>query len=813
LSTSYGRKCNGILLSMSSIQARDLPEREPWTIFRNTTSMRPLIILGIVSVLLSSVAIQADDWKKDAEKAELDADQIQRLSRDKILLTDMCCYQIFSPYVEPAMPVFITTDSVLNAYHVLLEESVLQMEQANCEILPEMLTFLWDRLPTVERSIHGKPETVDSAKRQSRAAIGVTLDLLGVHRSPADSRTEEIIRSEVQQIEKGTECRAPSWLDGGDDDYKIDYSRYKPRGFYAQTDALSRYFRAVSWLQSIPFRVGHDDELLAILTLGNCVSADKFADQTKYQKFRAFPECYREFIGDRDDWDLANAATLVPGTWLADSDGVGLAKIRRELQEKAKATNHAAAVNDVVVGKPISLVFRVLSAYRTPDAILFQRTTDPNLRPLPSGLDVCIALGSTYAAESLNEPDKDHVLSVIRDSHGLFSGSSLYFDYLRCLSTLFARPAYGSPAFMSGKAWQAKSCNTALAGWAQLRHTWMLQAKQTCVVLDGADRPRPVGFVEPNPAFFEGMRKVADRTAELLKKAGTRNDSEFHIIAELQNCANALEARAVAGAGYDSHDWDQHFFTETLEKVIPTAPPTMTPAEAKVFYPNAIKKIKEVIAQVQRGQKIPYRSFDWHPSRPVLPLWEKLGELSEHLRTVAETQMAASPFSCAKFSQADHDFILSYGAQLAPIMFHVGDVSEVPRDDTPRIVDVCYAPSAGEYLEAAIGRPQIVYMLYPTTEGEVFCRGAVLPYYEFRSSARLDDAEWKNRLDSVDAPARPSWCVASNAEPLPTEIISRGYSWPALLMVAVVVALASLIITQRAHRRRNANSQNSDDGL
>ena len=41
--------------------------------------------------------------------------------------------------------------------------------------------------------------------------------------------------------------------------------------------------------------------------------------------------------------------------------------------------------------------------------------------------------------------------------------------------------------------------------------------------------------------------------------------------------------------------------------------------------------------------------------------------------------------------------------------------------------------------------------------GEILCRGAVLPYYEFPSPARLTDAEWKALLDSSKAPGSPDW--------------------------------------------------------
>jgi len=40
---------------------------------------------------------------------------------------------------------------------------------------------------------------------------------------------------------------------------------------------------------------------------------------------------------------------------------------------------------------------------------------------------------------------------------------------------------------------------------------------------------------------------------------------------------------------------------------------------------------------------------------------------------------------------------------------------------------------------------------------EVLCEGAVIPCYEFRSTERLTDSEWRARLDSPSAPLLPEW--------------------------------------------------------
>jgi hypothetical protein len=90
-------------------------------------------------------------------------------------------------------------------------------------------------------------------------------------------------------------------------------------------------------------------------------------------------------------------------------------------------------------------------------------------------------------------------------------------------------------------------------------------------------------------------------------------------------------------------------------------------------------------------------------------------------------------------------------------MLYGGNSYDVPKDDAPRIVDVMSNPGIGKVLEVGIGRPRYLWVLYPWEGNDVLCRGAVLPYFELASSARLDDAAWRKLLDSSRRPDQPGW--------------------------------------------------------
>jgi hypothetical protein len=72
------------------------------------------------------------------------------------------------------------------------------------------------------------------------------------------------------------------------------------------------------------------------------------------------------------------------------------------------------------------------------------------------------------------------------------------------------------PEAMRTKAWAMKSLNTQLASWTQLRHDTVLYVKQSHTT--GQACFYPAGFVEPVPAFWGRMEKMAARSADLLEK-------------------------------------------------------------------------------------------------------------------------------------------------------------------------------------------------------------------------------------------------------------------------------------------------------
>ncbi|MHC4503637.1 MAG: DUF3160 domain-containing protein, partial [Planctomycetota bacterium] len=355
-------------------------------------------------------------WQKEAKKSGFGREDIRALETRKVLMTNEAFKQVFTPYIESGIPVFVTSDSILNAFHVLYEESVVRLEGRNARRLPEILRFVWRNLATVDAKLQGRPDIVADAKRRAQIVIGTALSLMGDESIRPEGEIGKLIAEETKRVTAAVAKMKPGWLGPPDRGFAwLDYSRYRPRGFYTRSEDLKRYFRAVSWLQSIPFRVAKDEELLSILMLGNCVTYNRFRGQyAKSQEYESFFRCFAQFIGAGDDWDIMTAAHEAQNVHTLDLDGNDLARKRKWLLRKAGHHGRGPKINDQVRFAPddptktAALGFRVISAYRTPDALLFGRTTDLRSfnRPFPDGLEVSAALGSGLAREKLSYADK-----------------------------------------------------------------------------------------------------------------------------------------------------------------------------------------------------------------------------------------------------------------------------------------------------------------------------------------------------------------------------------------------------------------------
>jgi len=463
------------------------------------------------------------DWKKIAAEKKLDAKIIALLEKDR-LAYGPSVKQSFEPYLGG--PIFITSDSLLNAFHVLFEDTFRELELRQSGALRGQL----ERLLADARTVIGMqllPQSrMEAALRHDQLVLGPAIVLLGGSLDLFDPTAREEIATQAEKIRQALVTELPTWLGSPDPQslLAIDYRRCKPVGFYTDSEKLSAYFRAVRWLQMIPFRCARDNEFDAILLLQ--MAHEYYEQSHRYRN----PLPTKSLLGAPDDLtidDLHTRYGLLKQPLSVVEYEADLARLRISLTREV-VENHRCLINsDLKARSPLAsiaaqLSFRVLSPARTLDAVLFQNMIDQQ-RKL-QGLAVAALLGSTFAEGRLEPVD----LSIIRrvrkqfeaeiQTEELLWAASLYPRYLHALSALFIPPSADAPAFMKSEAWSAKSCQTALSGWAQMRHTFTLQAKENANYKGLVQVPP--GFIEDNPEFFARMARLIEKGHDALLDSG-----------------------------------------------------------------------------------------------------------------------------------------------------------------------------------------------------------------------------------------------------------------------------------------------------
>jgi hypothetical protein len=674
----------------------------------------------LVTLLAASASPQgadpigAPDWQKDtrpwreqARQVGLTDVEISRLERDSLVVAGPELQQSFEPYIGSPLPVFVTSDAVLNAFHVLLEESLKGLEHAHARRLRALVHLLRDGLDSPPFSIEGRAELGRASIRRARLVLGVALALFGD--PPRTSAEEaELVRAEVARVVDARAMFKPAWLGPPDDGFlAIDYSRFRPRSFYAGDPVLERAFRAREWLQSIPFRPDRDEELATFALI------QEIAHRLPFAASRV--DGTEQLLGSPAD--LA-AITFNNGTNL---DGpTSLEYLRRRYRDERPRRS----VPDQVRVKSGERTLRLLSAHSTADGALFARNPD---RPdLPSGLEIAAALGSSVAAEAL--PDGAQILGALR--RGVVSpGESLYDRYLETLGTLLDPPDPDAPALFAGRAWQVKSCGAALASWAQMRHALVSHVREHGVI--GGIVFTPAGFVEPSPVFFGRLATLAEHMHESLAESGAFGEEPTVAAAAIRSSIGTLRW-ALAQRGKESE------FTRSL--ALGDLASQLFDAGETVLGSSPGALITQAERTIDRLQRLSPQEA--RESLALRHLWYKLSLLCRRLEALSQAQLRHRPLSAD-----DESFLRDVGAELAHVMLYTANTYEAPRHDEPRIVDIATDPGRGLHREVGVARPRTLYLLYPHDGRDVLTQGAVLPYREFNSRERLTDAEWSALLD------------------------------------------------------------------
>ncbi len=630
---------------------------------------------------------------------------------------------IIEPYnllKDHDVPVFITSDTVLHLYHILFDQTLKAIEEREFfDTILDLSNALYDK--SIEDYETFTEPQVKEASRRNIAFFGVALSLL---QTPSDgyngsediktvsfsipSSVQDNITTELSFIEahEGFE-KSPIF------NYKEDYSQYKPRGHYTQSEKLKRYFKTMMWYGRIAFLLRESDIInevdAKIATIQACLISTALPVLTiqdepldglwgRVYTVSAF------FVGTADDLiplEYLTSIKTVFGTQFNATEFANETKMLSLLGALAQLRSPRiyGGTGDVEVQPPFTKEqlsevlektkgMRLMGQRFIPDSYMFQNLVFPTTggytgqgtaftlgggqRIMPRGLDIMIILGSARARQHLDDEGDSSYTFYDRQIQNLIVNFSslnvsewnrnLYWGWLYSLQPLLASFGTGYPSFMQTDAWKDKELHTALASWAELRHDTILYAKQSYTPRITAIPPEPdsVGYVEPVPEFYQRILALTTMTRTGLTDLQVLNQTEI----------------------------------------------------------NRLKNLEEI---------------------------------NRRLLAISKSQLEGK-----ELNDSDYEFIGSFGKQLDGVITGVNDRGK----ETTIVADVHTDTNSGQVLEEAVGYVNLIVVAYKNPDGRISIgAGPVFSYYEFKESMsnRLSDEQWKGLLEAGQQPNRPQW--------------------------------------------------------
>ncbi len=463
--------------------------------------------------------------------------------------------QVYYKLLSDEMPVFISADSVLQAWHRTYDNMLEELEELEMATLMEqVITNMAAQIPQTAQLYGGIRQPLNSSIQDADFFLTVARSLWNGQRVPSylgvDSRVSAALAAvqslAIQDFNLFGTTRT------------IDFSQFQVRGHYTNSVRLQRYFQTMMWCSLIDLRVAtfypkREDD---IRELGTTVVMEYLLQQSgQYPAWSALDQAIRGFVGVPESMTFPQLQSLLCAANIHSPADVPDLFTLTELQTRLLTGELGLETfgSGIFFYDPFTedipklpRSFAVFSQRFTMDAWAFSEVTWPStgnwvFRMRPSCLDVAFSvfgnnsivpeLASRMTATN-GAPFRDGlpyqsnlaaVRNVIDSQNSGAWNNSMYTAWLGALRALSA-PTTDSeyPEAMRTQAWAMKNLNTQLASWTELKHDTVLYDAQPYsgeILCD-----YPAGYVEPRPEFWQAMNvlcTVAATAIAALPLSGT----------------------------------------------------------------------------------------------------------------------------------------------------------------------------------------------------------------------------------------------------------------------------------------------------
>jgi hypothetical protein len=469
-------------------------------------------------------------------------------------LTRSAFGEAFLEIYENDLPVFVSTDAILHAFHISYDRILKDVELGILiDRITNLLQTLHNNLPALAANYSAYPE-MSTMLKDVDVYLTVPRKLFDQTALPFFSENASKINEILSKI--NAEQGGDPYVLFSENCRVMDWSQFKPRGHYVdpQYPILEKYFRAMMWLGRIEiYLLAPDSDPIDCpsptfqdvqrQTIDAMLINELFNIANVNDSYEEVESIIKFFVGEQDNVTLNNLDYLKESVQLVDAsqllDSLKLVEFQDTLRNQSFAyqmilsqilTNANPLEPDSIIPASAFMLFGqrfVIDSYVTA-SVVYDRIiyNDVHIcRLFPSTLDPMFALGNDAAAQLLKSQLDDYhyssnlaALRFLINSYGSdFWDSTLYNLWLNSIRKLNPpKERNGLPTFMQTAAFWQEKLNTQLSSWAQLRHDNLLYAKQSYT--GGTVCSYPFTYVEPFPQFYYNLKLYASVAKDYFTK-------------------------------------------------------------------------------------------------------------------------------------------------------------------------------------------------------------------------------------------------------------------------------------------------------
>ncbi|HUJ57131.1 MAG TPA: DUF3160 domain-containing protein [Kofleriaceae bacterium] len=504
---------------------------------------------------------------------DLRADELDRLDKLGVAvparLAQPSYVFAYHEIFQSELPVYISADSIFHAIFASHDSILAALETGRlAPTLAEALDEMHCALPTA-----GLP---DDTTRDLDTYLVVARTLLSGEPVASALGDDAVEHDAAALVAKATAASELAQVQLFGRDRMIDFTQFTPRGHYADSEDLQRYFRAAMWTSRLEFNLVSRSSRSSVTiadpretpreALDALALADLASSTGAARHVAQIDQAWAVLAGRREDVSLDQLASF----HIAATDPDAFAKLKAAIGGGFRRTTRMHVMPEGTRDLPV--IATLLGPRVVPDATALMplvKSAVPD-RETAGIADVAYALGFAparrfLAGELAKYPTLDHQLDVSRGQlAAITAGDDLYSAWLVAIRAL-AHPARGAlPSFVATDTGADLRMNTIAAAYGQLKHNYVLVAGQTYADF-GCNIPE--GYVEPAPDAYAALIAYAERgsrAAALLDPSDTTHvKAYFDRTAAVLHILQTIVADELAGRPLTTSE--QHWLGQVAE--------------------------------------------------------------------------------------------------------------------------------------------------------------------------------------------------------------------------------------------------------